>query len=331
MDESSSETRVRIERSGSETPRACSAAAARASAIVQPRNRSHRPREMRSRCSSVVSGGSSRTRLSTRPVSNTTSRSATDPRFTSSMRAIERPSRLRAERQGRVPGQAREQMGRPAQDLVDVGQGLAEEMDDLAALGVAQADGLRERVDEVAVAGVGGDAAGGRVGLREVAHLLERRQLVADGGGRDAQPDDLRDGLAADRLTRPDVLVDQGAQDAALALGQAAGRRGFGGRGGLRLGRLGGHGVCSLPADSGSFSSLSDRVLALPLPTGAGGRWLRRAWSAAELEHQLVGEQHAAVGERDAAGAARGEALRHEVVGARRAPDPLLGHSLGHA
>src|SRR5438128_7224159 len=89
------------------------------------------------------------------------------------------------------------------------------------------------------------------------------------------------------------------------------------------------HTTETAPSDVRPISSLSDRVLAL---------WYRPdsrvsdvAPSAGQLEDQRVRKEHAVVGEGQAAGAARGEPLGHEFVGARRAGDPLLRNALRHA
>src|SRR5439155_22313587 len=59
-------------------------------------------------------------------------------------------------------------------------------------------------------------AAGRGVGVGQVPELFERRHLVADGGGRDYQGVVVGDGLAADRLPGPDVLLDDRLEDRQL-------------------------------------------------------------------------------------------------------------------
>ena len=54
-------------------------------------------------------------------------------------------------------------------------------------------------VDVVPVAGVGGHAPRGRVRVREHAHVLEVGEVVADGGGGDAEVEALAQVLGADR------------------------------------------------------------------------------------------------------------------------------------
>src|SRR5205807_3008366 len=105
-----------------------------------------------------------------------------------------------------------QELCRPAQDLLEVAHGLLEVVGDGAALRVAELPAGRQRVHEVPVAEVGRDAAGARVWVREVSHLLERGEVVADRGGRDAEPVAFGDGLAPDGFPGPDELLDHGAE-----------------------------------------------------------------------------------------------------------------------
>ena len=75
-----------------------------------------------------------------------------------------------------------------------------------------------QRVDEVAVALVGGDAAGAGVGLDEVALLLEQRHLVADRGRRHLRPRARRRRGPSPPAGRClDVLLHDGPEDGGLA------------------------------------------------------------------------------------------------------------------
>src|SRR5436190_5023310 len=83
--------------------------------------------------------------------------------------------------------------------------------------GVVEAAGLREAVDEVAVALVGGDATGGRVRLREEPLLLEHGHLVAHRGRRDVHPGRVDHMARADGLRCFDVLLHDGKENGCLA------------------------------------------------------------------------------------------------------------------
>ena len=74
-----------------------------------------------------------------------------------------------------------------------------------------------QRVHVEAVAPVGGHAARGGVRLLQKAQLLEVRQHVAQGGRGDVELRLAAEVLAADRATRGDVLLHDGAQDFLLA------------------------------------------------------------------------------------------------------------------
>ena len=93
-----------------------------------------------------------------------------------------------------------------------------------------------EVVDEEAVAAVGGDPTGGRVGLHEVALALEHGHLVAHRGARHPEVARPRDGLRSHRLRGGDVLLHDGPEDrrpcarrAPLALDSTECQRGTGG------------------------------------------------------------------------------------------------------
>ena len=69
---------------------------------------------------------------------------------------------------------------------------------------------LHQLVDVHPVARGGGDAAGGGVGLLKIAQTCKLGKLVADGGRGTAYRIVLRDGLAAHRLCRADILLNKG-------------------------------------------------------------------------------------------------------------------------
>ena len=99
-----------------------------------------------------------------------------------------------------------------------------EERPDLVVLCVAQTTrAAPERIDEEAVAPIGGDAPGAGVGLVEVALLLEHRHLVAHGGRRHVDPLVARHVVRAHRLGGFDVLLHDGPEDGRLAFIEHAG------------------------------------------------------------------------------------------------------------
>ena len=91
---------------------------------------------------------------------------------------------------------------------------------DLLALARLQLHAAEKVLDKVAVAQVGGDAAGGGVRVRDVPFLLEDRHLVADGGRADAQAVLPRHQIRRDGHGRAHVLADDETEDPLLALGQ---------------------------------------------------------------------------------------------------------------
>src|SRR5207249_7536588 len=66
------------------------------------------------------------------------------------------------------------------------------------------------------------DPPGRRMRVAQEPELLERGHLVTDRGARHAQAGALGDRLRADRLTRSNVLLDDGVQDGGLALPELA-------------------------------------------------------------------------------------------------------------
>ena len=119
-----------------------------------------------------------------------------------------------------VLGEVGEQAAGVVQHLLELAVGAGEELAHLLRLARAEVARLGELVDEEAVALVGGNAPGARVGLGEIALPLEQRHLVADGGRRDAQARRPGHVGRSDRLGRLDVLLDNGPQDGGLAFVQ---------------------------------------------------------------------------------------------------------------
>ena len=82
---------------------------------------------------------------------------------------------------------------------------------------------IHQLVDVEPVAGGGGDAPGGGVGLLQIALLGEVGHLVADGGGGHVQPGQLGHGLGAHRLGGGDVGLHYGAEDSLFPVRQCHG------------------------------------------------------------------------------------------------------------
>ena len=114
---------------------------------------------------------------------------------------------------GQQLGRARQGFGRLFEGIVD----LAADADRIEGQGARVVVLLDDRVDVVAVAGVGRHAPGRRVGMVEQAQVLERRQVVADGRGRDAERVRLEQELGPDRRARGDELLDHRSQDELLS------------------------------------------------------------------------------------------------------------------
>ena len=95
---------------------------------------------------------------------------------------------------------------------------------DAAPIVAAQLLGLHQLVDVGAIAGIGGNAAGRRVRLHQVAAGLELGHLVANRRRADAEVVLLGKRLRADRLGGRDVFVDDRREDIGLALVEAAAR-----------------------------------------------------------------------------------------------------------
>ena len=90
---------------------------------------------------------------------------------------------------------------------------LAELVADHQLLDRGELAGVGDRFDEVAVAGIGRDAARARVGMGQQARALEVREDVPDGRARDAETVALDQRLGPDRGRGCHVFVDDGAQD----------------------------------------------------------------------------------------------------------------------
>lgn len=131
---------------------------------------------------------------------------------------------LGADDHGGVAGHPSQQVARVVEQVVEEPGRRAEELGDLALLGVGQVGQRGGVVDEVAVPTIGGNTARRGVRLHDVALAFERPHLVAHGGGRDVEALARHDGARRDRLCGRDVLLDDGTQDAGLALVESVGR-----------------------------------------------------------------------------------------------------------
>ena len=111
---------------------------------------------------------------------------------------------------GEELGDARERLGGLAQRVVDLARGaVALQEDGRRALATLRDDG----VDVVPVAGVRGHAPGGRVRVRQHAHVLEVGEVVADGARGHAELIALVEVLRPHRGAQCDVLLDDGPED----------------------------------------------------------------------------------------------------------------------
>ncbi len=128
---------------------------------------------------------------------------------------------LRPDDDGRVRGDARQQLARLVQQVVHRHCGGREELGDPAPFGGRERGDAGEVVDVVAVAAVGGDAPRGRVRLCDVALALEHRHLVAHRRRGDPEIGTARDGGRPDRQRARDVLLDDRPQDRGLAIVEA--------------------------------------------------------------------------------------------------------------
>ena len=120
-------------------------------------------------------------------------------------------------------GELREGLGGARLELVEFSSPAAQVLDGIELLLVELLLGElagQQVVDEAAVAGVGGDAAGAGMGLGDVALFLERGKLVADRGGADAEPIMLHQGAAPDGKDVRDILLDKGGEHALPAIGE---------------------------------------------------------------------------------------------------------------
>jgi hypothetical protein len=90
---------------------------------------------------------------------------------------------------------------------------LAELVPDHQLLHRRQRDGIDDRLDVEAVPGVGRDAPGTRVGMGQQPGQLQLSEDVADRGARHAEAVAVDERLAADRLCRRDVFLDDGPKD----------------------------------------------------------------------------------------------------------------------
>ena len=126
---------------------------------------------------------------------------------------------------GRVVGEASEQEARVAQHLLERAVRVREERAHLLRSGRVERSGARQGVDEEPVALVGGDAAGARVRLLQVAVDLERGHLVAHRRRGDVDRGRRGHVVRPDRLRGADVLLHDGLEDRRLSLVQHARQR----------------------------------------------------------------------------------------------------------
>ena len=109
-----------------------------------------------------------------------------------------------------------EHLGGQLQDPLDVGGHDRQAGLELTAHAPGKALLLHQEIDVVPVAAIAGHTAGGGVGLEEVAHLDQGRQLVADGGGRPARQVQ-GEGVRPHRHPRGGVVRDHRLEDLLLA------------------------------------------------------------------------------------------------------------------
>ena len=120
----------------------------------------------------------------------------------------------------RIAHKGRDHLARPGHDLVRSRQLLGQRGVELFLLLPAQGPALHQLVDIQPVALGGGDPSGGGVGLFQIAHLRQVRQLVADGGGTDLAGHSLGDGLGAHRLRRRHIFLHHDLQYLFFSIGQ---------------------------------------------------------------------------------------------------------------
>ena len=116
-----------------------------------------------------------------------------------------------------VAGEVPQEPRRVLQHPLELAVRLLEEGSHLDGVGPAQGRRLAEVVDEEPVALLGRDAPRARVGLAEVAVVLEGGHVVADRGRRDLHAGRLHDVRGPHRLGGVDVLLHDGPEDGGLA------------------------------------------------------------------------------------------------------------------
>ena len=124
--------------------------------------------------------------------------------------------------QTRRPGDRGERRRREAEPVLAGELDLAELVADHQLLDGRQRNGLDDRLDVEAVAGVGRDAAGGGVRVGQQAVRLELGEDAADGRAGHAEAVALDERLAADRRRGRDVFLDDGPKDRLRAKVQGA-------------------------------------------------------------------------------------------------------------
>ena len=98
--------------------------------------------------------------------------------------------------------------------FLQVPGGLVELVEDGELLLLGEVAFGHQARDVVAIAAVGGDAAGGGVRMGDHAFVFERGHLVADGGARNAEGVALDQRLRSDGLGRFDEVIDDESEDA---------------------------------------------------------------------------------------------------------------------
>ena len=132
--------------------------------------------------------------------------------------ALDGVGRLRAQRQRGVVGHVRRELSHVVHHPVHLLDLQLQPAVDLLGLLHAELVLFHQLVDVEAVTLGRRDTAGTGVGLLQIAEARQLGQLVADRGGADVQPALFHQQLAAHRLCRGDVLVDDRGQDLLFSL-----------------------------------------------------------------------------------------------------------------
>src|SRR5689334_5455412 len=172
-----------------------------------------------------MGASSSRRSWRTVPSSSTSTSRATASCSASSSKCLRCASAGRGDDR-RALQRLRHHRGGEADPLVELVLHLVELVADEALLLAGELRLAHQALDEVAIAEVGGHAAGGDVRLVDQAVLLQGRELVAHGGGGVAGAVDegklVGELLGGDRLGGADMFFDERAQDGFLARAELA-------------------------------------------------------------------------------------------------------------